>query len=467
MKKFLKNLTLIVFVFCFFILPKFSHAEGASLSLSPKTGTFYVGSTFDVSIMLDTNEQNVNALQLELNFPADKLQVVEPFQGKSIIKVWTAPPSYSNIDGKVILQGGIPNPGIKTSSGLVFTISFRAKVPGEASLNFGNKTKVLRNDGQGTNILGYSFGAQYNIEVPPPEGPIVYSTTHPNQSKWYKNKDTTLLWKEDGASAYSYILAADPGTAPNNISEGNKNYVYYEKIKDGIWYFNVKAKKGDKWGGISTFVLKIDSEAPAGFKIQTDSSRTTNHQPVISFFTTDGSSGVDHYEVKIIDVGEVGSKKIYSFTEQVSPYQLPNLENGTYDVIVRAFDKAGNWKDETLRMEILPPWISFLKAGIAIRGFLIPWWIIILILLLVLGFIIFLVWKHKKEEKHSVNKVKTNLSSMKEMIDNEIKSLDERVSKDIAIREKIKKQIGALEMIDQVGSKTYPPAKKVKVIKKV
>jgi hypothetical protein len=435
-----------------FVLPKLTQAQGAVLSLSPANGSFYIGSTFDVSIMIDTKGYDINTLKIDLKFPADKLQVVEPFGGSSIIKIWTTPPAYSNVEGNFSLQGGIPSPGIKTSSGLVFTITFRAKSPGKASISFLDSSRILLNDGRGTNILSSTMGGNYDIVIPPPEGPLVYSPTHPDQTKWYKDKNPTLAWnKEDSVTDYSYILSRDPAAIPDNISEGNQNSTYYEKLEDGLWYFHIKAKKAGNWGGVSTFILRIDTEPPADFKVQCDTPITANRRPVISFFTTDLGSGIDHYEVKVINLEKISpGKETYSFTEQVSPYQLPELENGKHDIIVRAIDRAGNWRDAKTRIEIVYPWISFIQErGISIRGFLISWPMIFLLLVLILGIVGFLVYRHKKKEKDIVNKVKDGLRDMKEIIDGEILVLDKKISKDVSMREKIKEQLETIERLNK------------------
>ena len=64
-------LIFLIFNFLFLILvfaPQGVKAEGASLYLSPQTGTFFVGSTFDVSIFVNTNENNINAVKVDLKF---------------------------------------------------------------------------------------------------------------------------------------------------------------------------------------------------------------------------------------------------------------------------------------------------------------------------------------------------------------------------------------------------------------
>ncbi len=65
--------------------------QKATLFLSPASGSFLSGSTFEVSLFVDTRGASVNAIEANLRFPADKLTIVSPSSGKSIIGVWLAP----------------------------------------------------------------------------------------------------------------------------------------------------------------------------------------------------------------------------------------------------------------------------------------------------------------------------------------------------------------------------------------
>lgn len=445
-----KKISIIVLLLITFALPIEVNAAKdpkAVLTLSPSSGTFYIGSTFDVSIFVNTGGYDVNAFQIDMEFPEDKLQVAKPFIGKSIIKVWSVPPSYSNLKGTISLQGGVPHPGIKTSSGLILTITFRAKAPGLATISFSDSCKVLLDDGVGTDVLKTSTGATYNLSIPPPEGPLISSPTHPDQTKWYKNNQPTLIWqKESGVTDFSYILTKDPTTVPNSTSEGSKNTVSYDETLDGVWYFHLKAKKAGTWGGVSTFVLRIDTAPPADFKPECESSCVGSRPPVISFFTTDSASGVDHYEIKIINIGKTGEEsETYFFTEQVSPYQLPELERGTFEIIVRAFDRAGNWKDGIIETKIISPWLGVIKAkGIEIKGLLIPWPYLFLILLIIAGLIGFLIFRRKKREKKTHKKIRENIDGLKKGFSQKLQELDGKIHKDMAARKKIKEELDTL-----------------------
>ena len=286
------------------LIPLSAFGGGASLYFSPAAGTFFVGSTFDVSVFINTGGEDVNAVEVNVKFDSTKLQIASPTAGKSFIEVWVAQPTYSNVKGEMNFIGGVPTPGINTSAGLVSTVTFRAISPGETTVLFLASSKVLRNDPEGTNILTSTGRGVYNLGIPPPEGPKIFSTTHPDTNKWYKDNNPTFCWeKEEGVTDFSYSFDQDPKGIPDNLSEGDYTCISYSEVKDGIWYFHVKAKKAEVWGGTSHYLVQIDITPPAIFIPTVEPSpKTTERQPLISFITTDALSGISHYELKYIDI---------------------------------------------------------------------------------------------------------------------------------------------------------------------
>ncbi|MEK9194714.1 MAG: cohesin domain-containing protein [Patescibacteria group bacterium] len=377
----------------------------ATLSVGPTSGSFVAGSTFDVSVYLDTKDESINALQVFLGFPPDKLQIVSQSAGQSIVGVWTSQPKFNNQQGRVELQGGVPG-GINVSNGLVFNVTFRVRQVGQAILKFLDGTRILSNDGLGTDVLKQTQNGVYDLTLPAPQGPIVASKTHSNESQWYANPNVILDWVSEfgGIEGYSYVLNDDPVTVPDNISEGVEIRVAYKNLSDDTYYFHIKSLRSGVWGGVTHFGINIDTSPPADFKIEvTPYARTVRKQPIVEFFTTDAMSGIDHYELKLIplNLGERISKTVESITtergneliffETQSPYILEPLELGKYDVIIRVYDKAGNYREVMKRIEITQTVFEFIgDEGIFIRSRLvIPWfwaWVIAGILIIGLFF---------------------------------------------------------------------------------
>ena len=336
----MKKVFIILFISILFSLcsVNIALAGNASLYLSPAAGSFFVGSTFDVSVFVNTGGENINAIEVNLKFDPTKLQVASPTAGKSFIEVWVAQPTFSNTKGTMSFIGGVPSPGINTSAGLVSTVTFRAISPGETQITFLDSSKVLKNDPQGVNILTSMNRGVYTLLIPPPEGPKVFSSTHSDQNKWYKNNNPTFSWeKEEGVTEFSFSIDEDPMEVPDNNSEGDRTSVSFSEIGNGIWYFHVKGKKADIWGGTSTYPVKIDLTPPASFTPTVQpSEKTIEKQPLVSFFTTDAASGMDYYQIKYIDITpEKAEEEAGFFTEAPGPYKLPTLATGKYLVVVR------------------------------------------------------------------------------------------------------------------------------------
>lgn len=397
----IKLLVLIGLAFVFFSgLASEASADNASIYLSPTTGTFQVGSTFDVSVLVNTGGNEINAIRVDLKFNPQKLQVASPTAGKSFISVWVSQPTYSNVSGTITFQGGMPSPGVNTSSGLVSKITFRAIIPGSANISVLETSQVLLNDGRGTDVLGSMGRGIYELVLPPPEGPKVFSPTHPDQNKWYKDNNTALKWeKEEGVTDFSYSIDKDFGGAPDNISEGAGNSISHADLEDSIWYFHVKAKKGNVWGGVTHYVLKIDTTPPAAFNLNFESgaaSMISTQYPIISFITTDALSGLDHYELKSINLGKVGDVETEFFVEVISPHRL-SLKSGAYKVIVMAYDKAGNWRDSQETARVIPRGKFVIsRNGINFWIVFLSWWLIILILIVLIALILIIVILSRK-----------------------------------------------------------------------
>ncbi|MDD5145361.1 MAG: cohesin domain-containing protein [Candidatus Pacebacteria bacterium] len=409
----------LIFNFCFLISANNVYATGASFYLSPNSGTFYVGNTFDVSIFVNTGSNNINAIQADLKFDPKKLQIASPTAGKSFISVWVAQPAYSNSEGTASFQGGMPSPGINTSAGLVSTITFRAVSPGNTTIYFQDTSKILLDDGKGTNVLSSMGRGVYSLTIPPPEGPEVFSPTHSDQNKWYKNNNPTFAWvKGEGVAEFSYSIDNDPQGIPDNNSEGDIDSVSYSNLADGIFYFHIKAKKANVWGGISHYLVQIDATPPASFLPNASpAEKTTTKNPIISFITTDALSGFDHFETKIIDITPGRQEKETAFfMETASPYKLPELSVGKYLIVVRAFDAAGNWQDETLQIQIIPAGIYITREGIFFWGFFLPWWLISLIIFLILVSVIWILLGINRKKKKKQNELKIRLIKKQEEI---------------------------------------------------
>lgn len=351
-----------------------AHVE---LSLSPRSGSFTEGSTFEVPILLNTHGRSINGVEVHINFNKNKLSIINPTGGTSIIGLWTEPPKFDNTNGTASYVGIIPG-GITTGSGLIGTITFKALVPGDAILSVTTASRILLNDGLGTTAQADFGRAEYTIVPKAPEGVQIFSDTHPVQSDWYNNNTPVVSWlKDSGVTGFSFELDDKPNTIPDNTIDTEDTTQSFEKLTDGLWYFHIKANKGGVWGTTGNFLVRIDTAPPAEFSPETNylvAAAVLNERTLVSFFTTDNLSGVDHYEVGVIDKTQPATESPV-FIQTESPYQVPLQKNSKLEVIVRAVDDAGNVRDEAIDVQtpfiitkFVQDYIVYILLGIILLG---------------------------------------------------------------------------------------------------
>jgi hypothetical protein len=424
-----KLLVLLCFIWLIVAHPLLAEGESASLYLSPYQGTFFVGTTFDVSVFVNTEGNSINAVQIDLEFSPDLLQVTSPTAGSSFISVWIDQPFYSNKQGIISFKGGVPSPGIKTSAGLVSTISFRAKTSGTATISFSDSSRILLADGRGTNILKSTAIGNYTLIISPPEGPKLFSPTHPSLTTWYKNNNPNFFWQKDpGVTDFSYSLDQDPQGIPDNIPETEQNSITLNDVKDGAWYFHVKARKGGVFGGTSHYPLRIDTAPPQEFKIDIEAVSGITGSRFFAYFSADDLlSGMDYYETSVVNLSGPEKEANPFFIEAVSPYRIPFEETGKYAIIAIAYDKAGNYAEGRTTLNIITPFISYDSKGLRIKDLFFPWWLVCIVLLI--GIVVAGVSRYQRQQRKDLaGRLRKEVEEAEKEI-KDVKKLEEEIHK--------------------------------------
>ncbi len=348
------------------------------VTFSPRSATFSQGSTFEIPILLNTKGKSINGVEVRITYDKDKLSIVKPSSGTSIVGVWVEPPKYDNERGTASYVGVIPS-GIVTDSGLIGSITFKAIKTGRASISINSTSNLLLNDGLGTQVSFDSIPANYTIIPKLSDGIKVYSETHPFQDEWYRSPSPVVSWEiNSGIDGYSFELDNKPNTIPDNTVDTKENIKSFEKLTDGIWYFHIKPISSGISGNTTHFIMRIDTIPPADFKPESNyvlAAVGFVERTLITFFTTDNLSGLDHYEVGIIDKSQpVTVSPVFVQTE--SPYQVPIKSGSNLHVIVRAIDKAGNIKDSSIDVKppmvitkVLKQYIVYILIAIILIGF--------------------------------------------------------------------------------------------------
>jgi len=125
-------------------------------SISFATTTFFEGGSdniqagdiFESSFFIDTEGQDINALQGTITFSDKSLSLKEINDGNSIINFWIDRPVFKN--NEISFSGIIPG-GYSSGKGLIFTLVFQSLELGSGLIEV-KDLKVLANDGSGTPV---------------------------------------------------------------------------------------------------------------------------------------------------------------------------------------------------------------------------------------------------------------------------------------------------------------------------
>ncbi|MDP3057581.1 MAG: cohesin domain-containing protein [bacterium] len=360
----LKNIFLSVaaFGFLFLIFSDRTNAAGASLYLSPASGTYNIGETFKISIKLDSGGSVINAADGVLSFNPEGLSVVSISKTGSAFNLWTTEPAFSNSAGSIIFGGGTTT-NFSGASGTIVAITFRAKDSGKHSVNFSSGS-ILASDGKGTNILSGMASGVYVInpratDLPlketsisavnnTPKAPNVFSSTHPDQSRWYSNENPKISWDlEKDITGVNLLVDQSAVSIPAKRYKEPLSEKQLEEIGNGVSYFHVQLCNKFGCGGVAHFKLQIDTIKPEAFEIKIkEGEKTSNPHPTIAFETKDVPSGINYYQVKIGETDWVETRG--------AEYRLSDQPWGKRTIIVKAVDKAGNSTLAVTEVEILP-----------------------------------------------------------------------------------------------------------------
>lgn len=362
----------------------FAHAQGATLYLSPSSGTYTVGQTFSVGVYVSSKDEAMNAVSGTVTFPSANLAVTGISKTGSIVSLWTQDPSFSNTAGTINFEGIVLNPGYTGGNGLVVSITFKAVSAGTPRVPI-SAGAILANDGLGTNIMAGLGAAQFSIvqtvqpeqptpsqQVPPellPGAPEITSNTHPDQQAWSTQRDATFAWDlPKGIQGVSVSLDHVPNGDPGTESDGDFATKSYSGIADGLWYFHARLLNGSGWGPVATYAIRIDATAPDQLVLNSaDGSDRPDHRPTVWLSVRDVTSGVDY--VEITPEGGVTKKTSLDQIAEGNPFVFVPTAAGTQNVHVKVIDHAGNFVEgdtQVVTLASIPPLLE--SPGDLIEG---------------------------------------------------------------------------------------------------
>lgn len=434
--------TKIVFYFSiFFLLFSAQIAFAASLNLSPSSGSYDVGDTINVRIVLSSPVQSANAVSATVDFPKALLTLNSISKSNSLVSLWAQEPSYSNASGTANMEGVILN-GYTGSNGTIVTLSFKAKAVGNANVKF-TASSILANDGQGTNILTGAGQANFNItkaeEKVAPVTPVV-------ENKSADSINIEELKKENSMDSSAKFLIS---------SVGKKDKSSYTVEIDGVAY---------PWQNQKSNIFETPSLSKGKHVIKI--SMETVDKDIISDSLSFSINGIlaptfTEYSKNVQEKGYIVVKgladpnidvvlnsnavlnktreiliqeKIVKSDEKgVFAYVSDQAASGVYNITAYARAKNGSESEKTpsITIEVSAQSMSFLRGILNTFSLLIPIMAVIILL------VIFAIWGWYKA-LYFQRIMRKKFFNAKQLVAKSFGILDEDVNEEVKIFKKIK-----------------------------
>jgi len=209
-------------------------ARAATLYLLPQSQIIHQGETFLIEVRLDTEGEEINAIEGNINLPLDLLEFIDFSKGESILSLWPKEPIIS--DNSLSFIGGAPG-GFKGEE-RIGRIILKGKMEGKGEINFKEGSKVLLNDPLGTPAKLSTFGANFTILAEKLEAP---------RDQWLQELEKDKIPPEP----FEIKIGKSP-----EVFEG-KYFIAFSTIdkQTGIDHYEIKEGKRDWKRGESPYLL--------------------------------------------------------------------------------------------------------------------------------------------------------------------------------------------------------------------
>jgi hypothetical protein len=174
---------------------------------------------------------------------------------------------------------------------------------------------------------------------------VVFSSSHPNQSRWYNSRVAHFVWHGKPNDVYAYTLDSDPLAVPSDEHTVRGTSVDVPLPGDGVFYFHLRALSGKS---VAHYRVQVDTTPPNIVSIHLSSDRIVAGDVVrLSFDAQDSGSGVqlNYY----VDLGS------HLFLPVGSQLFVPFISAGDQKVTLRVYDNAGNYAEKTQIIHVDKP----------------------------------------------------------------------------------------------------------------
>ena len=201
-------------------------------TLSTEALSDVTGERATVAVTLNSEDEDVNAIEGTLTFPEDRWTFQEIRTGNSIVSLWIQEPSSPTCSDGVcrILWSGIIPGGFSGRHGIVFSIELSARRAGSSRFEIHN-ARVLLNDGSGSpatlrlaaaEIVAVGKSAEplsplisLDRTAPEPFTPEISRTPLAFDNQWFvsfnaRDRETGVAYYEVREGSGEYVRAENP-----------------------------------------------------------------------------------------------------------------------------------------------------------------------------------------------------------------------------------------------------------------
>jgi hypothetical protein len=126
------------------------------------------------------------------------------------------------------------------------------------------------------------------VDRSPITAPIITSSTHPDQAKWYEDRDVEIKLASE-SSEFSIALDRSAGTEPDEIADHFDSAISYSSLPDGTWWIHARAYSNlGYWSDTSHYRLNIRESPPTPWDVNNDG--VTNILDLVSVAKSFGSA---------------------------------------------------------------------------------------------------------------------------------------------------------------------------------
>jgi Cohesin domain len=322
----------------------------STINLSPSSGILNRSFSQNIAVAVSTGGETINAAQVDILYDPTMLQIERIDTANSLCaQNMFFEKTIDNKKGEVRVQCLDPAPSFSGENGTIVTLVVQPLKTGWATLHFEDTTRVLANDGLGTDVLRMTTDSSYQIidTAVAASSVLVFSPTHPNSSEYYNTASPIFTWVSHPGYQYLYFLDTSATTTSlATATSTTADSVLYTNLADGNYYFHIASIKDGIIGPLSTYKIMVDTTLPPPPIIKESQTTSSNEQIIRLEFSDRNTSDADDikndYYVKFDDG---------VFLPTVSPLFV-SLPTGKHTITLRVFDRAGNFSDSAVNITV-------------------------------------------------------------------------------------------------------------------